>query len=1596
MMKVLGVTAGVTLLATASSVADYPTSVLGDNPAGYWRFNDGAVATPTLPATAVAPNLGTAGSVCDGSYVGRFAGVPGALAGNGAVNFYNGNLDTSHNGSVDVPNHTALNPGGAFTVEFWAKPSNDAASLLSPVNSMSFSPGRAGYLFYQNGNTWQFRIGNHGSTTASLINGGTIVAHQWQHVVGTYSGGASGTMTMFVNGVQVATGPVSLFEPNNNAAFRIGRTSGPNREFDGAVDEVVVYTNVLSAGTIAAHYSARTTNAANYAAQILLDAPTGYWRLGDLSQNPVAANSSAAGSQLDGLYNYWSGTAPDLQGPTYPGFETGNTALQTGSGTNGFASFPGLNLNANTVTMECWIKRNGAQASFNGVLFHRGGGGTATGIMFRDTSNELGYHWNDAQYGWVSGLTPPDGVWTYVALAVSPDMAVLSMYDGTTWSSATNVAAHGVQAFGRLTRAGSDQDAARFFNGLIDEAAIYGRTLTEGQLRTHALAGFGDSAHNPPIFVSDPPTVSPSGTIYSTTPFSLTTDVYGEPPLTFQWRHAGTNLPGATGATFTRASSASSDAGAYVVVVGNTYGSVTSSVVNVAINPAVPPSITSQPANRFVYPGGAAAFTVAADGTTPFTYQWKHAGTNLPGATTSRLVITNCGASEAGAYTVGVTNVAGGVLSGTATLTLSTPVAGSFAELVITNGPLAYWRLSETSGTTAFDYAGGNDGAIAGGVLQGMTGLSAPTFPGLEAGNTAYMFDGSSANVQIGNPTALNFTGRITMMAWVKPTATDGLRNIVCHGYQTSPNNAEVGLRINAGSYQAWTWGGGDFTASAPIPAEDIGNWVFLVGTYDGTSWHLYRNGVELSSTTGTTGAIVVSDVGWAIGARGNGTERYFSGELDEVAIFNQALSSGTIAGMYAAAKFGTTTPPIIVQEPVSHAFYAGVNLNLQVVASGSLPLSYQWKHAGTNLPGATTASLALPNFSASLGGSYQVQVANTAGNTNTTLATLTVITPTPGTFEEAVVSNRPIAYWRLGETSGTTAYDYAGGYDGTYYNVMQGQAGAVLGDANSAAGFDGSSSYVGTGRPMLNNRPQFTVMGWLKRGAIHSTRGGYFGQNDLLEFGDAGSGASVEAWINATGGNIITPWPWPDDQWGFIVLTGDGITNALYIDGQVVGTRNATVPNYGSSGYSFNIGGGGIFNNTGDYFNGTIDDVAVFDRPLSAATVAAIYSAGLFGNNTPPSVTRDLPPAATVPAGTTLQLSADFKGSLPLNYQWKKGGVSIPGATTTTLTLANIYFTDAGSYTLWATNGAGHTNTTTTVVTVMPPPSYALATNDLVLHLRFDGTYEDSSGRGNLAYAPTVTQPGFVAGKIGQGVHIATTAGDNYLQVVDTADLEFFETNSFSVGFWVKYTGGFSDVPIIGNSVGSTYQLGWVFTDSSSPGRLEWSLVSTANSGTYLRDPVSSAAIGDGTWHQVLGVVDREQQVAFAYIDGVLVNSWSLTGLGTLYYGNAITIGQDPTGNYGAATFDLDDVGIWRRAVSRYEAAGIYAAAQSGASFDVTTPVRVYVNHVDGNVDISWQAGTLLQSTNVNGTYLPVPGAVAPFHRTTPTGTAKFYRVAN
>ncbi len=144
----------------------------------------------------------------------------------------------------------------------------------------------------------------------------------------------------------------------------------------------------------------------------------------------------------------------------------------------------------------------------------------------------------------------------------------------------------------------------------------------------------------------------------------------GNPSPNYQWRFNGANITGATASNYLRTNAQATNAGSYSVVISNSVGSVTSANAILTVN--IPPTITTQPASRTINAGGTTSFSVVAGGTSSLNYQWQLNGTNLPSQTVSTINLENVQPSQAGNYSVLVSNVAGSTNSANALLSVVT------------------------------------------------------------------------------------------------------------------------------------------------------------------------------------------------------------------------------------------------------------------------------------------------------------------------------------------------------------------------------------------------------------------------------------------------------------------------------------------------------------------------------------------------------------------------------------------------------------------------------------------------------------------------------------------------------------------------------------------------------------------------------------------------------------------------------------------------------------------------------------------------------------------------------------------------------------
>jgi plastocyanin len=161
-----------------------------------------------------------------------------------------------------------------------------------------------------------------------------------------------------------------------------------------------------------------------------------------------------------------------------------------------------------------------------------------------------------------------------------------------------------------------------------------------------------------------------TATVGQAVTFSATAD--GTTPFSYQWNKNGTNITGATGASYSISSVQLTDAGTFCVVVSNPAGSATGNGAVLTVIPAQSaPVFTTQPASQTVTAGASVTFTAAAAGSPAPTYQWRRNGANIVGATSASYTIASVAATDAGTYTVVATNSVGSATSNGAVLTVN-------------------------------------------------------------------------------------------------------------------------------------------------------------------------------------------------------------------------------------------------------------------------------------------------------------------------------------------------------------------------------------------------------------------------------------------------------------------------------------------------------------------------------------------------------------------------------------------------------------------------------------------------------------------------------------------------------------------------------------------------------------------------------------------------------------------------------------------------------------------------------------------------------------------------------------------------------------
>ncbi len=627
--------------------------------------------------------------------------------------------------------------------------------------------------------------------------------------------------------------------------------------------------------------------------------------------------------------------------------------------------------------------------------------------------------------------------------------------------------------------------------------------------------------------------------------------VTGTAPFTYQWRFNGAAISNASNSSYTRGNVQAAHAGSYSVAITNEFGFAISTNAVLAVN--LPPSITTQPLSQSVSAAANVTFTVAATGTAPLGYQWRKNGVIIASATTSSYTKNNVQSADVGLYSVVVSNFLGTATSADASLTLNAVIVFSDD---FESGNLNNWFLPTAGNSLAISMvqnhtSGGADAALlsastnkmvhnlgaelegrakltfyaydatAGNVNSGQTRwfgeLRGYTGAGYNNGSLSQLFAIGRYGVGFGTGTGTlatevvnttNYQGRVVTGAnagWFNLTVA---RTAGWHKFEieratdgttiTFSVDGVVGRTITSATFYTFDSVTMGSVATSSTTAD---MWFddFKVEYFDAPTITTQPTSRTVNAGANTTFSVIATNNEQSYQWRLNGAN-ISSATTTAFTVNNaQAADAGSYtvvvgngAGVTVSSVATLGVAPVIMTNPLNRTNSAGTIATFTVVANGQEALTYQWRHAGTNLAdggnisGAATATLAVNNVAQVDTGSYTVVVTNAAGNATSSAAMLVLVDPpvvnaspsnlavaagANATFTVNASSSVPLSYqWNFGgaDIPGATGSSY------TRTNCQSADAGNYAVTVGNSAGSVPSSAAELT----VNHPPVLAAIG--------------------------------------------------------------------------------------------------------------------------------------------------------------------------------------------------------------------------------------------------------------------------------------------------------------------------------------------------------------------------------------------------------------------------------------------------------------------------------------------------------------------------------------
>lgn len=643
----------------------------------------------------------------------------------------------------------------------------------------------------------------------------------------------------------------------------------------------------------------------------------------------------------------------------------------------------------------------------------------------------------------------------------------------------------------------------------------------------------------------------------------------------------------------------------------------------------IPPSVSSEPVGGTFLVGAEVSISGSVAGTAP-DYQWfKVGGPSLPNATNQVLHFPSIAVADAGSYYFTAANAAGAVTSAVAVVAVETtlpPGLIAYQAAIKTQPSLVSYYAFDAQ--NARDSQGPNHGTL----------LAGFAFTPSYFGGATKTLTLTGGQVDLGTVPAFQFddgTGTIEMWlraGWTGPTP--GGADAYIFACQDTANGLNYSVSVNSGRSQI-------------ILRNGFGNTIFNVSV--GNDWHhlavifnageatLVWDDQVLTQPFGVGGVPASNQIGSSIPVDGGNTQ--WNGDLDEIAIYSEALPTNTILAHNSLSPI----PPAITAQPVSKGAFVGEPLSLTVGASGPA-LKYQWYRNGTLLPAATEPTLAISSATLADAGSYYAVVTNQNLAVTSSVATISVWTPHLAAYETSVRA----------ETSLISLYTFDTDEEGTAI-VKDGKGpnvGNVIGSpiyetglgagTNRAFIFDGATlvsfgavadfaftNRVGTVECLFrNDRPVNSGINacLLSYRQDPDARYSFFAMSPLDSFADWNGAALFQV-----GTGRVTPSSWHHIVW---VFDTNAPTAQAFFDGVLVGASESYTLGAGDPALA-TAQLGAANGSGGEFWVGALDNVAFYRAALSPNAVAQHF-ADLTGTVLSP------PALAAVRSGSDIIISWD------------------------------------------------------------------------------------------------------------------------------------------------------------------------------------------------------------------------------------------------------------------------------------------------------------------------------------------------------------------